>query len=83
MFDNKSNISIDALYNNVKRLDDTIREQWRLYEELRTKLNGLFEKDVHDTERPKVDMLSDDIRNELWHEIHELRSRIVELEKNK
>ncbi len=83
MFDNKSNISIDALYNNVKRQDDNIREQWRLYEELRKKVNGLYEKDVHDTERPKVDMLSDDIRSEVWHEIYELKSRIVELEKNK
>ena len=83
MFNDKLNISIDALYNNVKRQDDNIREQWRLYEELRTKLNGLYEKDVHDTERPKVDMLSDDIRSEVWHEIYELKSRIVELEKNK
>ena len=71
----------DKLKDDIIRLDDTIREQWRLYEELRTKLNGLYEKDAHDTERPKVDILSDDIRNEIWHEIHELRSRIVELEK--
>ncbi len=71
----------DKLKDDIIRLDDTIREQWRLYKELWTKLNGLYEKDAHDTERPKVDILSDDIRNEIWHEIHELRSRIVELEK--
>ena len=83
MFDDKLKFSVDRLREDVNRQNEAIGGWYKIYEELRKKVNGLFEKDVHDTERPKVDMLSDDIRNELWHEIHELKSRIVELEKNK
>ncbi len=83
MFDNKLKFSVDRLREDVNRQNEAIGGWYKIYEELRKRVNGLYEKDVHDTERPKVDMLSDDIRNEIWLEIYELKSRIVELEKNK
>ena len=69
--------TIDILRDDMKRQQDNTKEMWRLYEELRKKVNGLYEEDVHGTERPKVDILSDEV------DIYELRQRIVELEKKK
>lgn len=83
MFNYKSNISIDVLYDDVKRQQDDIREQWKLYEELRRRVNGLYAKDAHNTERPKVDILHDSIDNNIGEEIHDLRVRIIELEQKK
>lgn len=86
MFNNKSNISIDVLYDDMKRQKDDMRECWRLYEELRKKLNGLYKLDYHNTERPKVDILSDtvgDNETNQWTALGELQKRVDKLENKK
>lgn len=83
MFDDKLKLQVDILRERVGQFHNNIREQWELYEELRKKVNGLYEKDCHDTERPKVDILHDSIDNDIGEEIHDLRGRIIELEKKK
>ena len=86
MFNDKSNISVDVLYDDMKRQQDNMRECWRLYEELRKKVNGLYKKDYHDTERPKVDILSDTVaswESEQWVEINKLKERMCKLENKK
>ncbi len=83
MFGDNLNLAIDVLRDDIKRERDNMTELWRLYEELRKKVNGLYGKDIHDTERPKIDMLHDIIDNEVWDEIHTLRHKVIELEKKK
>ena len=86
MFETKANISVDVLYDDVRRLREDMREQWRFYEELRKKVNGLYKLDHHNTERPKVDIFSDNISAEIRHlqtNVWGLQEKVEKLEKKK
>ena len=88
MFDNnnKEGLSMGILREEIKQQRDNMREWWRLYEELREKVNGLFKKDLHDTERPKVDIFEDRYEYErlaYFDNHNKIYDRITELEKKK
>lgn len=86
MFDDKLKLSVDILREEIKVQRDNMREQWRLYEELRKKVYGLYKLDKHDTLRPKVDILDDDVFRDIRSmetDIYELQEKVEKLEKNK
>ena len=69
--------------NSIERDMNTI---YRSLEELEKKVNGLYKLDYHNTERPKVDILSDDFNDKecsLWNTMNELQRRIDILEEKK
>ncbi len=86
MFGDKSKFSTEILREEIKVQRDNMREQWRFYEELRKKVNGLFKKDGHGTERPKIDMFEDRYEYErlaYFDNHNKIYDRVTELEKKK
>ena len=63
-----------------------MRNWWDNLEKVRNKVNGLYRIDGHGTERPKIDVLSDDVyRNirSMETNIYELQEKVEKLEKKK
>jgi hypothetical protein len=78
---------INNLDNNYYRLSEDI---YKKLNKLEVKLAGLYKRDKHGTERPKVDILDDRINkdiedrfNDMWRFMNELVARIEVLEKAK
>ena len=85
-FDDKLKLSVDILSSRVDDLSKLIKGSEDRERELWRKVHGLYKKDYHDTERPKVDILSDtvaDNETEQWNAINKLQKRIEKLEKKK
>ena len=77
---------ITILTSKVDDIYGQIRQWWGEMETLRKKVNGLYKKDYHNTERPKVDILSDTMEDrdkDLWDEMGKLIERVGKLENKK
>ncbi len=74
------------LFDWNSSIERDLNSIYRAIEELEKKMYLLFKKDHHGTERPKVDILTDntdDFEQNVWSEMSKLQDRIEKLEKNK
>jgi len=86
MFDDKLKLQVDILHSRIDDLSNSMRGWWDRQEELRKKVNGLYKIDKHGTERPKVDILDDDVFRDIRSmedDIYELQEKMEKLEKKK
>jgi len=71
---------------NKEKIEELQRDiEWLTESEgkIHNKLNNLYKNDNHGTERPKVDILSDDVNHfmaEVWKEFSKLQRKVEELE---
>ena len=85
-FNDNLKLSMDILRSRVDDLKNSMQNWWSDLDSLRKKVNGLYKFDYHNTERPKVDILSDRLTEEegnLWNAIGELQKRANILEEKK
>jgi len=74
---------INNLDNNYYRLSEDI---YKKLNKLEVKLAGLYKQDKHGTERPKIDLLSDDVDSNLRTfgiKMYDLQEKVEVLEKAK
>ena len=83
MFNTKLKVAVDILRLRVEELRNSTQNWWSNLDSVRNKVNGLYKLDFYNTERPKVDILSDTVAKEntnVWNAISELRKKISKLE---
>jgi len=87
-FDWNSSIKEDmnSIYYRLDKIEKTIDGFYSSYNDIFSKVNGLYKGDHHGTLRPKVDMLedaTDKFEQSVWIEMSKLQDRIKELEGKK
>lgn len=85
-FDDKLKLSVDILKSRVDDLSNDKREWWDNLRSVRSKVNALYKTDKHGAERPKVDILDDDVFRDIRSmetDIYELQEKVEKLEKKK
>ena len=82
-FDKVLKQTVDILKSRVDDFSNSMHNWWSNLDSVRNKVNGLYKLDFYNTERPKVDILSDTVAKEntnVWNAISELRKKISKLE---
>ena len=75
---------MNHIYKKLDRLEKIIEGFYTPYNDMFSKVNGLYKGDKHGTLRPKVDILDDDVFRDIRSmedNIYELQEKMEKLEK--
>ena len=85
-FDKVLKQTVDILKSRVDDFSNNMQNWWSDLDDVRKKVNKLYKLDHHNTERPKVDILNDDMSTEIRHlqtNVWGLQEKVEKLEKKK
>ena len=87
-FNWNSNIEKDmnSVYERLEKLEKAIDGFYSPYNDMFSKVNGLYKGDKHGTLRPKVDILDDDVFRDISSiedNVYDLQEKVEKLEKKK